>query len=710
MIECRENVCTPWGKAFTMIALLALFVSAAWGECNTLSSDLWGCSSRCNDYSNCACTLNVKPVGTHSGSCSFTSYGTTNHLTIKTTYSGDGNKYCTAPIDYSCSRANDYQAFFGAKITCCDTQCEADSVQCHGDGMHWIDDPSAECGKSCVGQCSDPGAQQQCIEQGGVWVPYPDCECTKCDSTYHCETVFTENNVLRSNITLTDCNGAVLQERQVIGTCSENNFCEGDNSGLDSCSYPNTPDPEKCRSGGQNGSLCTYVCADGNLYSCRIAWTPGQPSEYQPCPSTPPSNCVGPSSSSSQPPVDSTQNLPDTPYNPSSSSGSPTPPSEDCPECDILEEILDTLHRANEQRRFQNYVIDSIKNDVGGFGVKFDAIVANTRGTVTSMNTSNGLLGDIKASNKHIADKLDDLDLDNLTATVDSVVVHVNIDSIGGGSQDSTSPPSWVFFDLDSLPVWRDTVSRIHRTQERISEQIDSLANDSTNAITKYLPFLKKVSDKLDDMTRDCEGVSCIYRPVIDTLVGKMYDKFGLDTVSPVDENDIKNKIIPIDDSTYIDGNFYCEEHPGADVCVEIDSVDLPELLPPDSLDVDSFFKWQDSVLESNKALLDSMKKRDSTPDTLGLDELAGDSAKIREKLDFLFLPENTVEQCFEFRLNTAFGRWTYNLVIDFADLFGLDLCDLIRRIVRILTFILIVVSTIKGYIRAFGGGGPGGG
>lgn len=651
MTECKDDFCTPWGKAFIMIALLFLLfcVSGAWSQCL------------------------CQPHGYN--------YGPS--VTYPTTQEG---------------------------------QCIADSKnRCTYKGTSWYGWSASTCRTLVSGECKCTLDSIACVDSGKEWTTIPDGSCDgkgcleQCDSTYHCETVFTENNVLRSNITLTDCHGSVLQERQVIGTCSENNFCEGDNSGLDSCSYPNTPDPEKCRSGGQNGSLCTYVCADGNLYSCRIAWTPGQPSEYQPCPSTPPSNCVGPSSSSSQPPVDSTQNLPDTPYNPSSSSGSPTPPSEDCPECDILEEILDTLHRANEQRRYQNYVVDSIRNDVGGFGVKFDAIVANTRGTVTSMNTSNGLLGDIKASNKHIADKLDDLDLDNLTATVDSVVVHVNIDSIGGGSQDSTSPPPWVFFDLDSLPVWRDTVSRIHRTQERISEQIDSLTNDSTNAITKYLPFLKKVSDKLDDMTRDCEGVSCFYRPVIDTLVNKMYDRFGLDTVSSVDENDIKDKIIPIDDSTYIDGNF-CEEHPGADVCVEIDSTDLPELLPPDSIDVDSFFKWQDSVLESSKALLDSMKKRDTTPDTLGLDELAGDSAKIRDKLNFLFLPENTIEQCFEFRLNTAIGRWTYNLVIDFADLFGLDLCDLIRRIVRILTFILIVVTTIKGYIRAFGGGGPGGG
>lgn len=659
------------GKAFIMIALLVFLVSGAWGACHTNVS-YNSCSTDMTYYSNqCNSSLNMSI----SHSCPGTSSAATCNII------GNGTNTCIGSISFGSCAVYGFKTFtFSYIITYCDTQCDADSLVCVNEGKEWT--------TILGGTCDGKG----CLEH--------------CDSTYHCESVYTENNVVRSNITLTDCHGSVLQERQVLGSCSENGFCEGDEvAGSDSCSYPE-PDPDKCKFGGQNGSMCTYVCPDGKLHSCRIAWAPGQPSEYQNCPQKPPSDCVTPASSSSVVPDDS---IPDYPTFTSSSSTSPEP-DPDCPECEILEEILDTLHRANEQRRYQNYVVDSIKNDVGGFGVKFDAIAGNTRGTVTSINTSNGLLGDIKSTNKRIADKLDELDLDDITATVDSVVVHVNLDSIGGGSQDSISPPPWVFFDLDSLPVWRDTVSRIHRTQERISEQIDSLTNDSTNAITKYLPFLKKVSDKLDDMTRDCEGVSCFYRPVIDTLVNKMYDRFGLDTVSPVDENDIKDKIIPIDDSTYIDGNFYCEEHPGADVCVEIDSTDLPELLPPDSLDVDSFFRWQDSVLKSNKDLLDSMKKRDSTPDTLGLDELAGDSAKIREKLDFLFLPQNTLEQCFDFRLNTTLGKWTYNLFIDFADLFGLDLCDLIRKIVRILTFILIVFTTIKGYIRAFGGGGPGGG
>lgn len=512
-----------------------------------------------------------------------------------------------------------------------------------------------------------------------------------CDSTYHCESVYTENNVVRANITLTDCLGDTLASRQVLGSCIENGFCEGDEvSGSDSCSYPE-PDPLKCKFGGQNGSLCTYVCPDGKLHSCRIAWTPGQPSEYQNCPQKPPTDCVAPISSSSSVPDDS---IPDYPTF-SSSSSSPYEPDPDCPECEYLEWIRDTLHRANEQRRYANYVLDEIKEDVGGFGAQFNSIVSNTAITVNKLNTSNSSLSAIENTNSQIANKLNSLDLDNITASVDSIVVHVETEN-----PDSVNFSPWR--DLDSLPVWRDTLSMLQGTLNDINGQIDTLVQDSNgvNALKKYLPYVKKTFDKIE------EFYSGYTLPaMLDSLSGRL----GLDTVTVSEAQDIEDKIIPLGDSAYIDGNFYCVEHPDAAVCVELDSSELAGLVGPDTVDAIEFFRVQDSILEANRAYLDSLKKRDSTPDTLGLDELAGDSAKIREKLDFLFLPENTLEQCFDFRLNTTLGKWTYNLFIDFADLFGLDLCDLIRKIVRILTFILIVFTTIKGYIRAFGGGGSGG-
>ena len=40
MIECRENVCTPWGKAFTMIALLFLLSCVnSWADCVSIGGE-----------------------------------------------------------------------------------------------------------------------------------------------------------------------------------------------------------------------------------------------------------------------------------------------------------------------------------------------------------------------------------------------------------------------------------------------------------------------------------------------------------------------------------------------------------------------------------------------------------------------------------------------------------------------------------------------
>lgn len=671
MTECREDLRTPWGKAFTLIALLLLFsFGSSWAECVPANlSRGTNAEMFCKYAPETGCTqeeTNCEGEGQCEIPCDST---TTLYGEI---YTGVtlGNSRCiwigfgTESCGHYWGAAKYSECVYTLK---CSNQCEADSVNCVNRGQKW-DSKNCECKEGC---------------QDSLW--------------YHCESVYTENNVIRSEVSEYNCD-SLTNQRYLLGSCEENGFCSGNGKpGLDSCSYSGNL---KCKSSGQSGSLCSYVCSDGSFRSCNIAWTPGQPAEYQPCPSTMPSNCGG-RSSSSQGGGSSSSGESSSSEGGSSSSGGDSSSSgggdEDCPECDILQAIKDTLHIANVQRKVQNdYTLD-IKTDVGDISTNVVNIVTNTTVTATRINTSNGFLHGIDSTNRKISSKLDNLDLGNLTATVDSIVVHVDTPS------DSSSAP-WVFWDLDSLPVWRDTVSDIHRTLDSIKVEIDSLNKDTTGIIGKYLPFLKKMSDKLDDLTGDCEGVECILRPAIDTLVTKMRDSFGLDTLSLEEQDDVEQGIVRLSDSTYVEGNFYCIEHPDDVFCVEVDSTELPTILPPDSFDVARFFEEQDSL----KNYIDSVLK-DTTQDTLALDELAGDPAKIREKLDFIFLPTETVEQCFEFRLNTALGQWTYNLAIDFADLFGLDLCDLIRKIVRIITFILIVFTTVKGYIKAFGGGGSGG-
>lgn len=646
MTECRVDLCTPWGKAFTVIALLLLFffVSGSWANC--ISESDWNSRQDCSQMGN------------------------ENVCGGNTCYLG----YCNCTSE---SKVCDWGSIHCINMVCCSSPCERDSVECLNKGEGWKWFPSSnpdECGE-CKEDCQD-----------SLW--------------YHCESVFTENNVIRSEVSEYNCD-SLTNQRYLLGSCEDNGFCSGNGKpGLDSCSYSGNL---KCKSSGQSGSLCSYVCSDGSFRSCNIAWSPGQPAEYQNCPSSMPSGCGGRSSSSQGGGSSSSGESSSSEGGSSSSGGGDSSSSgggeEDCPECGILEEILDTLHNANVQRKVQTDYTFDIKNSVEEYIPDVRTIATNTNITAVRINTTNGLLEGIDSTNKRISTNLENLDLGNLTATVDSIVVHVDTQS-----PDSSTPPPWIFFDLDSLPIWRDTVSDIHRTIDSIKVEIDSLNKDTTGIIGKYLPFLKKMSDKLDDMTGDCEGVECVLRPAIDTLVTKMRDSFGLDSLTLEEQDEVERGIVRLSDSTYVDGNFYCVEHPDDVLCVEVDSTELPAILPPDTFDVAMFFEEQDSL----RNYIDSVLK-DTTQDTLALDELAGDSAKIREKLDFIFLPTETVEQCFEFRLNTALGQWTYNLAIDFADLFGLDLCDLIRKIVRIITFILIVFTTVKGYIKAFGGGGSGG-
>ena len=648
-------------RLFPLVAaLLLFFVASSWAACVStsysyryyggLTCSTGGCNgkpSSCNAATMMSQKFTAVFSGTYYADCSPSQCKTGSY------YESCGSAGCTATGSVVPTHGTCYLR--------CDSQADLDSLKC---------------------------------------VYNPDDLSCRCDSLYTCQSVFTENNVLRSEITLTDCHGTVLSQRYVIGSCGENGFCQGSEvAGSDSCTYDSV-DPSKCRSGGQNGSLCTYVCPDGQLHTCRIAWNAGTPAEYQPCPSVPPTDCVTPRSSSSVSSSPSVDDLPDNPGGTSygsSSSGSGYDPESPCPECDILIAIRDTLHRANDQRRYQNYLLDTMKANIGGFGAQFDKIIGNTREQVTQGNAIKNSLSSIASSNLDISDKLNDLDLDDITATVDSVVVHVDV-------TDSSSPPPWLFFDLDSLPVWRDTVSDIHRAVDDVVKELDSLNKDTTGVIGKYLPFLKKMSDKLDDLTGDCDGFTCLYRPVIDTLMLRMKGEFGLDTMTAEDDSTYGRRI-QLNDSVYVEGNWICEEHPDWEACAELDSADIPEIAPPDTDDVRKFFEWQDSLL----AHIDSVTK-DTTADTVGLDDLAGDSLVIRQKLAPLFFQGGTVEQCFEFRMRTGVRGHVIDILIDFADMYGLDLCDLIRKIVRMITFILIVVTTVKGYIKAFGGGGPGGG
>lgn len=99
--------------------------------------------------------------------------------------------------------------------------------------------------------------------------------CKLPDTTYTCQSVYTENNVIRSEIQMKVDGVPVGDPRYIIDGCTANGFCEGESKdGLDSCTYridPSICDPliEGCNSndgqfklrGITADSVCFYTCS-----------------------------------------------------------------------------------------------------------------------------------------------------------------------------------------------------------------------------------------------------------------------------------------------------------------------------------------------------------------------------------------------------------------------------------------------------------------
>ena len=159
------------GRMVLFLAVLfSFFVTGAWAACNEYTGGQTGCAE-CNcNMGIVVCEGGATKVNGWCGGGSYCAFCPTGDRCTGSTTPGCGNWW------------------YLTNCKVCSDVCEADSLRCLLDGGQWVDDPSAECGKSCGGQCPDPGAQEQCISQGGVWAPYPDCECTQqCDAQCQCD-------------------------------------------------------------------------------------------------------------------------------------------------------------------------------------------------------------------------------------------------------------------------------------------------------------------------------------------------------------------------------------------------------------------------------------------------------------------------------------------------------------------------------------------
>lgn len=525
--------------------------------------------------------------------------------------------------------------------------------------------------------------------------------CRTPDTTWTCTSVFSENNVIRSYVQKYVDGVPVGNGEMVLYSCRQNGFCEGSyNAGQlanDSCTYDSIS-TENCRYGGQDGSACYYVCPDGKNHMCRMKMVGGD--HMAECPSKPWKSCAD-TIERTKPPNEG--------YDPSTYNPPPdslSQPPDDMPDgsadTEILLAIRDTLHHANEQRKYQMYVEEKIYDVIGGVTGEgllpnLKEINANTRGTQVAARDA--------ATNTA-----------NLVTAVGNLVTIMQQDTV---DVRIASPESLYVYSSATPLVFRmdTTLLRQEAIMDEIRALTDTLVSDTprTNTILgRVVPSLDSALTFFVDRSPVgmVQSMASAFADSIQSKIQPFVDYVTVDSVaydsalSFVDSlgDALAPSLLPYDTSQ---GIIHFETLSLGDIMDSIKSVVVDNPFT-------RFERFNDSVTQRVDSILQERADREKHVDSIPLDSMSSDSAKIRDKLNMVFLTDEIVESCFDFHLNHQFRITVYNktytwdlaLLVDFADLFGLDLCELIRKIVQVLTFILIVFTTVKGYIRAFGGNG----
>lgn len=546
-------------------------------------------------------------------------------------------------------------------VKCCSDQRSLDSSNCERNNENW-DSESGEC------------------------MP---------DTTFKCISVSTENNVIRSMIQYI-VRGHSVKEQFVLGSCIENGFCEGGGErkpfhpdenptyAYDSCSYDSVS-VRRCKFVGQNGSACNFVCPDGRNWMCRMATVSGV--NIPQCPTYPWKDCADHY-------VPPKVNTPDNPTINDSLPISGWAQPDYSSAIEGLNEISNDLKHSLHNDKLNRYMQQQNFNVIGGYGAwEGDGIWQNTKRIDENLNSVNSNIG---VTN----DKLE-----NVVVNQSTIIHKIDHDTIKVEVQSDSTKPVWVLPNWEPLVFIVDTnVQKVNDQLNEINNLVDTLVSD-TPRTNKILQTISPVFDNI--------------RNVLDTIKSNIPSPTGI--VLDIADS-IQAKLKPIVDVLYIDTlkvdsmvNWYDTWQPDTSIAPWV-----PDTLPNDSLppiDSATYLAPFDDVYNYLDSLKREQERRDTTNDTLPLDQMAGDSVQIRNKLSSVFLTDVVVNSCFEFHMHPVVNfkifkkNYSYDLsiVIDFADMFGWDLCELIRKIVEILTFIAIVFTTIKGYIRAFGGSNIGG-
>lgn len=428
-----------------------------------------------------------------------------------------------------------------------------------------------------------------------------------------------------------------------VGSCAENGYCS---TGQSSCSY----DSVSCKYNGKNGSQCFYQCSDGNALKCKgsasqsIA-TGGTPQTY--CPSSPDSSCAPNTFKDFETPSYSSGGLGDSTADSIPVGESPYGGADYGL---ILQAIHDTLHTANNLYRSQNYYqweMDSILNYWGYNYVP--EMLENQENLITAVQNQNLSVEIPKDSAK---DKRDSVYQDSSLSLLD----------------------------------------RIKNIPERINFIADSLYNDCLasqanckrsmiGATMEALRFINPIADAVDIIKMIFED-----------------DESPADSLLPENPKDTVTYSIPL---IPYDTN---------DTDVDTSTADSNR---------DKFFEFLDNApnllnnVDSIKNEVDSAKKvieksQDSTNSVVNVDSLGKSFSEIKNdtKYSFLWMSESCSD-CYaiRFNLDLKFIDEPVNFNLDLGNMWGVNLCAIVKEIVLLLGFVIVLLITIKSFKSAWEGG-----
>lgn len=317
----------------------------------------------------------------------------------------------------------------------------------------------------------------------------------------------------------------------------------------------------------------------------------------------------------------------------------------------------------------------SVQNSVSGAASTVSSRITSAASSINTAMGSNtaAVQGSIMSHSGRVADSLHGL--------------HRSLDSLRLVEHgDNIATHTWINDAIDTLRASRDTLHGIHSSVDDYMRMIGE-QNFLTNAFN-------------DDMRDSLGQTNSILRDIRDAMGAAPPSSSSGSPASsgggPMAEAD----------SSYADSLDYGLD-PELDAADSAASVHVARVL-------DSIRGMRSRLtheLDSTYAHVDSVRAADNN-NLLAMDSIYKwhkDTTRIKQKLPGVFLPSTVSNNCFACTYRDDWFGNDVDLRIDFGNVYGLNICELLRTIVRVLTAIFIIFSTIGAFIKAFGGGGGGG-